>query len=218
MQFIDVWTELPPFDLLRLLIPPVLLTAVALLPGMRVARLAALGVALTIPLLRELGCPPLQAAGWSALWVVVAWGSGRPEGAARRRLAARRGGLETGTVGLLLGLVLLILLVAAVARQDLSPEDARRASYGGLILSLGLIHLMTRGHARRAVVGFASLGLGLQVLDGAARAAQVPETLPPGGAVLLGTAITVALTMRVAISRERMAGTAWVSDAHDLHD
>jgi hypothetical protein len=218
VHFLESWTELSPFDLIRLLGPPALLTAVAFLPGMRVVRLAALGVALTIPFLRELGASPLLTAAWSALWLVVAWAAGVPEDQARRPLAARRGGLEASTVGLLLGLVLLVLLIAAVARQDLSPEDARRASYGGLILSLGLIHLMTRGHARRAGVGFASLGLGLQVLDGAARAAQVPETLPPGGAVLLATAIAVALAMRVAISRERLAGTAWVSDAHDLHD
>jgi hypothetical protein len=77
---------------------------------------------------------------------------------------------------------------------------------------------MTRGHARRAGGGFASLGLGLQILDGAARAAQVPATLPPEGAVLLATTVAVALSFRVAISRERLAGTAWVSDAHDLHD
>lgn len=218
MQFLESWTELSLFDLIRLLAPPALLAAVAFLPGLKVARLAALGVALSIPFLRELGAPPLLTAAWSALWLVVAWAAGVPEGQARRPLAARRGGLEAGTVGLLLGLVLLALLIAAVARQDLSPEDARRASYGALILSLGLIHLMTRGHARRGGVAFASLGLGLQVLDGAARAAQVPETLPPGGAVLLATAIAVALAMRVAISRERLAGTAWVSDAHDLHD
>ncbi len=218
MQFLECWTELSAFDLLRLLAPAGFLTAVVFVPGVRVARIAALAVALMIPFLRELGVSPLLTAAWSVLWLMVALGAGAPEGAARRPLAARRHGLETGTVGLLLGLVLLVLLIAAVARQDLSPEDARRASYGALILSIGLIHLMTRGHARRAGVAFASLGLGLQVLDGAARAAQVPETLLPGGAVLFGTAIAVALAMRVAISRERLAGTAWVSDAHDLHD
>jgi hypothetical protein len=218
VQFLESWTELSPFDLLRLMAPATFLTAVAFLPGVKVARLAAVGVALTVPFLRELGVSPALTAAWSALWLLVAWGAGVPDGAARRPLAARRGGLEASTVGLLLGLVLLVLLIAAVARQDLSPEDARRASYGALILSLGLIHLMTRGHARRAGVAFASLGLGLQVLDGAARAAQVPETLPPGGVVLLATAMAVALAMRMAISREGLAGTAWVSDAHDLHD
>ena len=218
MQFLESWTELPPLDLLRLLAPAAFVTAAALLPGVRVARLAAIGVALTLPFLRELGGSPLLTGAWSALWLLVALGAGAPEGVARRPLATRRGGLESGTVGFLLGLVLVSLLIAAVARQDLSPEDARRASFGALVLTLGLIHLLLRGHARRAGVAFASLGLGLQVLDGAARAAQVPETLPPGGAVLLATTIAVALAMRVAVSREHLAGTAWVSDAHDLHD
>lgn len=218
MHFLESWTELSPFDLLRMLAPAAFLTAAAILPGVWIARLAALGVALSLPFLRELGASPPLSAAWSVLWLLIAWGAGVPEGAARRPLATRRGGIEAGTVGLLLGLVLVALLIAAVARQDLSPEDARRASFGVLVLSLGLIHLMMRGHARRAGVAFASLGLGLQVLDGAARAAQVPETLPPGGGVLLVTAIAVALAMRVAISRERLAGTAWVSDAHDLHD
>jgi len=218
VQFLESWTELAPFDLLRLLAPAAFLAVAAVIPGVRVARLAAAGVAITLPFLRELGGSPLLTAGWSALWLLVAWGAGVAEDAARRPLASRRGGIEASTVGLLLGLVLVVLLIAAVARQDLSPEDARRASYGALILALGLIHLMMRGHARRAGVSFASLGLGLQVLDGAARGAQVPETLPPAGAVLLVTAIAVALAMRVATTRERIAGTAWVSDAHDLHD
>ncbi|TMQ73653.1 MAG: hypothetical protein E6K81_03640 [Candidatus Eisenbacteria bacterium] len=218
MQFLASWSELSAFDLLRLLAPPGFLIAALLLPGVRVARVAALGVALAIPLLHELGTSPPLTAAWSALWLLVAWAAGAREGAARRPLAHPRGRVEAGTVGMLLGLALLALLVVAVARQDLSPEDARRASLGALILSLGLIHLMMRGHARRAGVSFASLGLGLQVLDGAARAAQVPQTLPQGGAVLIATAIAVALAMRVAASRERLAGTAWVSDAHDLHD
>lgn len=218
MRFFDSWTEFPLLDLIRLLAPVVFLAAATFLPGLRIARLAALGVALAIPLMRELGASALLTLGWCALWLLVAWGAGVPSAQAKRPLASREGGLEAGTVGLLLGVILVALLIAAVARQDLSPEDARRASCGALILALGLIHLMTRGHARRAGVGFASLGLGLQVLDGAARAAQVPQTLPPEGAVLLATAIAVALALRIAVSRERLAGTAWVSDAHDLHD
>jgi len=63
-----------------------------------------------------------------------------------------------------------------------------------------------------------SLGLGLQVLESAAREAQVFVALNPGGAVLLATVLASSLAMRVAASRERLAGTAWVSDAHDLHD
>jgi len=218
VQFLDCWTELSLLDLVRLLAPAVLLVAIAFLPGLRVARLAAIGVALAIPPLRELGVSPLLTAAWSLLWLVVAWSAGAPRSAARRPLAPTRGGLEAGTVGLLLGLVLLALLIATVARQALSPEEARRASYGGLLVVVGILHLMLHGHARRASVAFASLGLGLQVLDGAAREAQVSATLPAAGTVLLATALAVALAVRVAVSRERLAGSAWVSDAHDLHD
>jgi hypothetical protein len=218
VEFLASWSELSLFDLVRLLAPAALLTAAAFLPGVRVARFAAVGVALLIPFLRELGASPLLTGAWTALWLLVAWGAGVPEGAAPRPIAAARGAVESGTVGLMLGLLLLGLLMAAVARQDLSPEDSRRASYGVLLMVVGIIHLMLRRHARRAGVAFASLGLGLQVLDGAARAAQVPGTLSPGGAVLLATAVATALAMRVAGIREHLAGTAWVSDAHDLHD
>jgi hypothetical protein len=121
-------------------------------------------------------------------------------------------------VALMLGLALLALLVAAVARQDMSPEDGRRASYGTAMLGLGLLHLMMRRHLRRALVGFAALGLGLQVLDGAARGAQLQTSGSSGGSVLLATGLVVAVALRIADGRERHAGTAWVSDAHDLHD
>jgi len=218
VQFLECWTELSLLDLLRLLAPAGFLTAATLLPGVRIARLAAVGVALAIPLVREVGVSPLLTLAWTALWLLIAWSAGEPEGSARRPLAATHGVLESGAVGLLLGLVLLALLIAAVARQDLSCEDARRASYGALLLTLGLLHLMLHGHVRRAGVAFGSLGLGLQVLESAARDAQVFDSLAPGGAVLLATLLAVALAMRVAGSRERLAGTGWVSDAHDLHD
>ena len=218
MEFLDCWTELALPDLLRLLAPALFLTVATLLPGVRIVRLAAIGVALTIPLVEELGVSPRFTLAWSALWLLIAWGARGQEGAARRPLAARHGVLETSTVGLLLGLVLMTLLIAAVARQALSPEEARRASYGALLLMLGLLHLMLHGHVRRAGVAFGSLGLGLQVLESAAREAQVFVAINPGGSVLLATVLAAALAMRVAANRERLAGTAWVSDAHDLHD
>ena len=115
-------------------------------------------------------------------------------------------------------MVVLGLLIAAVARQDLSPEDGRRASYGLLLLGLGLLHLMLRRHVRRAIVGFGALGLGFQVLDGAARGAQVALGALAQGPPLLATTIAVALAIRLARGRERHASSAWVSDAHDLHD
>ena len=218
MQFLECWSELSLLDLVRLLAPAAMLATIAFLPGLRVARAGAIGVALTILPLRELGASPAMTAAWSVLWLLVGWTCHAPRGAARRPLAPTRGGLEAGAVGLLLGLVLLALLIATVARQALSTEEARRASFGGLLLVLGILHLMLHGHARRAGVAFAALGLGLQVLDGVAREAQVSATLPAQGTVLLTTALAVALAMRVAVSRERLAGSAWVSDAHDLHD
>ena len=65
---------------------------------------------------------------------------------------------------------------------------------------------------------FAALGLGLQVLNGAARDAQVQDVPSSGGGILLATFLTIGLAMRIAGGRERNAGTAWVGDAHDLHD
>lgn len=218
MEFLDCWTELALPDLLRLLAPAVFLATAALLPGVRVVRLAAIGVALTIPLVEELGVTPRFTVAWSALWLLIAWATRGQEGAARRPLAARHGVLEASTVGLLLGVALMTLLIAAVARQALSPEEARRASYGALLIMLGILHLMLHGHVRRAGAAFGSLGLGLQVLDSAAREAQVFVALNPGGSVLLATVLATSLAIRVATTRERLAGTAWVSDAHDLHD
>ena len=218
MHFFDAWSELPPFDLVRLVAPLGFLTLGTLLPGGRAARLAALGVAAGIPLLRELAVAPWMVVGWTALWAFVAWRSGSDPESAPRPLAATRGVLESGTVGLLLGLLLLALLVAAVARQDMSPEDGRRASYGAALLGVGLLHLMLRRHLQRSSLGFAALGLGLQVLNGAARDAQVQRVPSSGGGVLLATFLAIALTTRIASGRERHAGTAWVGDAHDLHD
>jgi len=218
VEFLDCWTELALPDLLRLLAPAVFLTIAALGPGVRIVRLSAIGVALTIPLVEELGVSPRFTIAWSALWLLIAWTARGPEGSARRPLAARHGVLEASTVGLLLGITLTGLLIAAVARQVLSPEEARRASYGALLMMLGLLHLMLHGHVRRAGVAFGALGLGLQVLESAAREAQVFVIHNPGGAVLLATGLAAALAMRVASNREHVAGTAWVSDAHDLHD
>jgi len=217
VHFFDAWTELGPIDLLRILSPALLLLIAIVIPGRNTARLTALGMAIVVPFLRELGVTSWIMAGWVLLWVAVAW-LARGGGLARRPLAAPRGMIETGAIGFLLALALLALLLAAVARQDLAPEDGRRASLGIIVVGLGLLHLMIRRHARRATVALAALGLGLQVLDGAARGAEPPGTVGPAGWVLLATAVTVALTGRIAANRERHAGSAWVSDAHDLHD
>lgn len=218
MHFLDAWTRLSALDLVRLMLPVSLLAIATFLPGRRVARGAALAVAVVLPTVRELGTGAIGTVAWVLLWIAIAWQAGDPHGQYDRPQVTRQGGVESGMVGLLIGLALLGLLVAAVARQNLSPEDGRRASFGLLLMVLGLLQLMLRRHVLRATLAFGSLGLGLQVLDSAARAAQVPGTAPAPGAVLLGTAVAVALATRIARGRERTVGSAWVSDAHDLHD
>jgi len=219
VHFIDAWMELGAGDLVRLLAPLLLLILSAFIPGQRIRQITALGVTALIPLLRELGAVPWLAAGWFVLWLVLGlWSPGDPEDTARRPLAKVGGMVETGTVGLALGLVLALLLIAAVARQDMSPEETRRASYGAALLALGILHLMLRRHIRRAMIGFAAMGMGLQVLDGTAQGAQIQAAPTSAAALLVATWLAVALALKVAVARERYAGTGWVSDAHDLHD
>jgi len=216
VHFLDAWRELSAIDLVRLLAPAALLVLATVLPGARIVRAAAIGVALFLPGLRELAVTPWIVAGWIALWLFIAWGAtGAGEG---EPIDPARGMLETSTVSLALGLLLLLLLIVAVGRQDLSPEDGRRASFGLLVLGVGLLHLMLRRHARRAALAFGAMGLGLQVLDGAARGAQVQIGTVHASGVLIATALAVFVVMRIASARERYAGSPWVVDAHDLHD
>jgi hypothetical protein len=70
----------------------------------------------------------------------------------------------------------------------------------------------------RGAFAVATMGLGLQALEQAARDGALPSGEPAGAAIWAGTALAVALAARVARVREREAGSAWVSDAHDLHD
>jgi len=219
MHFLDAWLEISPLDLARLLAPLALLTLSAFLPGLRVGQITAIGVGLSLPWLHELGAPPAVVGAWVVLWLLVGWWRpGDPEETARRPLAQTRGTAETHTVGLALGLALTLLLLAAVARQDMSSEDTRRVSLGAALISMGILHLMLRRHIRRAMTGFAAMGLGLQVLEGAARTAEIGPSPHTSTALLLATTLSMGLALRLAIARERHAGTAWVSDAHDLHD
>lgn len=117
-----------------------------------------------------------------------------------------------------LGGALLLLLLAAVSREPLAPLDSRRASLGVLILGVGLLHLMMRRHVRRAVLAFAALGLGLELLSASARAVDVTHAGAPPGAALGATLVAVAIAWRIAGTRERVAGSPLVSDAHELQD
>jgi hypothetical protein len=212
------WFGLPPQDLLRLLLPAALLTLATVLPGRRVARAASFGVALALPFLRPLDTPAPITAAWSALWLLIAWQVGLPAPANAPPPARRPGAWESGVVGLLVGVALLLLLVASLARQDLEPRVGRRVVMALLLMGIGVLHLMLRGHVRRAAIAFGSLGLGLQVLDGTARGSELAGSAPAHGGVWLATAIAVALVLRLGHAREQFAGSPWVSDAHDLHD
>jgi hypothetical protein len=216
VDFLDAWTTLDPLALVRLLAPAVAVALSVILPGRRPARVAALGVAVALPFVPGSGPWPVTA-GWCALWLGVAWLAGRAE--PRDDPAAPRAGgsIESGVVGLVLGLALAALVVAAVARADLVAAEDRFATVGVLLLGLGLVHLMLRRHARRATFSFATLGLALQGLESAARATQGPQA-PPPGAALGATVIGVALAAAVAQARSLSAGSDRVSLAHDLHD
>lgn len=220
MHLLDAWTTLAGNDFARLIGIPAAILIAALLPGRRVAGVAALAVAIAVALCAELAAPWPVRAGWSALWLVVAWQVATEglEGSHTKR--PRRGGFEAGVVALPLGAALALMLLAAVSRQSqtLSLLDARRASLGALVLGAGLLHLMMRRHARRALVAFAALGLGLELLAASARMADVTHAGAPAGGALIATVIAVALVRRIAIARERWAHSPLVSDAHELHD
>ena len=217
MHFLDAWAALPRFDLLRFGVPAALLLVAVVAPGRLMARLATLGLAASLPLLRESGASAWVTAGWVLLWLAIAWRAGLPSSRTARS-GARWGGLESGTVGLLLAAALLTLLIAGVARLDLDAALTRQCSFGVLLVSLGFLHLMLRRHAVRAATAFAAMGLGLQLLQGAMRTVVTTGGAPPDGFPLVATTLAVVLAARIGAVRNTTAGSAWVSDAHDLHD
>lgn len=217
MHFVDAWTSLPPLDLLFYLAAPGIAIVVMLLPGRAVARTAAAGIAFAVLLLPD-QAPLAVHVGWSAVWFVVAVVSGVKRSVTPRARVARPGGVESGAIALLLGAGLLVLLVVALGRQDLSPELTRPATVALVLVIAGLAHLMLRRDALRGAMAFATIGLGLQWLDRAVRISVLESAALPEVTVLLATAIAVALVSRVALIRQSDAGSAWVSHAHDLHD
>jgi hypothetical protein len=218
VHLLDAWLTLPPIDLVRLLGAPAAILLAAIVPGRRVAAAVAIVCAIGAGALDELAAPGLVRAGWVALWLYVAWQSGARGHEPPRPPGVRRGAIESGALALPLGFGLLLLLLAALSRQSLAPVDARRASLGALFVGLGLLHLMLRRHVRRALVAFAALGFGLELLASEARAGDVLHAGAPAGAALAGALVVVAVTHRVAESRERFAGSPFVGDAHGLHD
>ena len=217
MHFLDAWAALPRLDLLRFAAPAALLLVAVLVPGRVMARLATLGLAASLPFLPGAGASAWVTVGWVLLWLAIAWLAGLPSSRTARS-GARWGGLESGAVGLLLGAALLALLIAVVARLDLGAALTRQCSFGVLLVGLGFLHLMLRRHAVRAATAFAAMGLGLQLLQGAVRAVVTTGGAPPEGLPLVATVLVVVLAARIGAARNNTAGSAWVSDAHDLHD
>jgi len=218
MHLLEAWTTLGPFHLARLLALPGAILVATLLPGRVPARGAALVCAASVLLLDEMAVPWWARAMWVVLWLAIAWQGGIPERADLLPQLPRRRGLEAGAVALPLGLALLALMLAAVWRQTFQADDARRASLGALLLGLGLMHLMMRRHVRRASLAIGGLGVGLELLTASARAADVSREGAPAGAALLATALAILIVARIAEGRERYAGSAFVSDAHELQD
>jgi len=218
MHLLEAWTSLGPFHLARLLALPGAMLVATLLPGRQLARGAALVSAAGVLLLTEMAVPWWVRAAWMLLWLAIAWQSGLPERPDLQPSPPRRRALEAGAVALPLGVALLALLVAAVWRQSFAPDDARRASLGALLVGMGLLHLMMRRHVRRAALAIGALGVGLELLTAAARAADVAHEGAPAGSALLAAALGITIVTRIADGRERYAGSVFVSDAHELQD
>jgi len=215
MRFLEAWLALAPAEWLRLLGPALALLVPLILPGRTLLALAAIAMAVAVA--PNLGPPrPVAlAAGWSGLWLMTAWVvAHRTGGTPRLRAAA----FEAAAVGFALGGGVLLLLIIAVVAESYPPPAAQAASSAIAVLVLGLLHLLLRRHIARAAVGLAALGYAVQLLEDAARAAELPGGDPAPAAVLVATALAVALTARIAESRRRAIDSAWVADAHDLHD
>ena len=217
MHLLDAWTMLPPRDLLRLLALPFAAAMATFLPGRVVARTCAIVLAFATLGFVELGGSWLVRAGWSVLWAALAWWVGRErqdaEGQERRRER-----LEAWVLGLPLGVGVLLLLLAALSRQVLMPSASRLALIGVSLVALGMLHLLTRRHVRRAVLAFAFLALGIESLAAAVRETDVLHEGAPAGAALASAILASALLVRLAHAREVRARAPLVSDAHDLHD
>jgi len=218
MHFLDAWTSLSLLDQLRLVTPAALMIAAILLPGRRAAIAIAFALAVAVPLSGAASGGMLRQAGWALLWVLVGLVLVRGSGSGMRRPVERAGGLESSVIGLMLGIPFFALLTLAIARQDLGLVVTRVTTVGVLYVTLGLIHLMVRRHVLRSALGWGFLGFGLQVIESATLATLPRPIAPQSGFILVATAITLALVLRLGLSRARWVGSAWLSDAHDLHD
>uniref|UniRef100_A0A832I3C1 Uncharacterized protein n=1 Tax=Eiseniibacteriota bacterium TaxID=2212470 RepID=A0A832I3C1_UNCEI len=216
MSFLEAWS-LPSIEIALLALPALCLAVPLLVPGARVAALAALATAAACAGTPLLDAPAPLRAGWVLLWAAIGVGLWRAP-APRAAPPGRGAGLEAAAIGLAVGGGLFAVLAFAAARQDLPAPLTRRLSLGLMLIGLGLLHLMLRRHVVRASAGFAALAFGVQVMEGAARGVAVPPPAGVGASALLAGALAAGLAFRVGEARRRHAGSAWVSDAHDLHD
>ena len=217
MHFLDAWTHLASSDLARLILAPASLALAIVLPGRRASTIGCIGLAVAA-LIQPGAEGVLHRLAWSLLWLLLASAILRSRPDPPSDPALRRGAVESGAVGLLLGFALMLLLIAAVARQNLDEGPTRDSSYALFLVTLGLLHLMLRRHVLRAAVAIGAMGLGLDRLLLAAEAQQLPGSAVPLLAVWTGTALAVSLVLRIARLRLEGGGGAWVSGAHDLHD
>jgi hypothetical protein len=216
MRFLESWTVLAATDLVRLLTPLLFTGLLVGLPGRASARFLAFAIAAGVFIAPELIPAPGLHAAWIAIWVAIGWTVGR--GGPTPRASRRLGLLESGAIGLLIGVALLVILLATFGRQDLPHDETRRTSLGLALVVLGLLHLMTRRHTVRAAAGLAAMGLGLQIVDVVAWETLAFRAHGPSPAIAGATAIAAALAVRIGRIRERVATSPWVGDAHDLHD
>ena len=217
MHFLDAWTRLSPLELGRFLLAPICVAIAIVLPGRRIAALASVGLAIASLITPDPGPLPLVV-GWLLLWLALAAYLTRASSDPPPDPSVRRGGIESGAVGLLLGLAMLTLLVAALARADLDDRVSREASAGLLLITLGLIHLMLRRHVLRAALAYGAMGMGLERMVLTANAQQLPGGDAPAAAVWFASVLAIGIVARVARLRLGGGGGAWVTGAHDLHD
>jgi hypothetical protein len=89
---------------------------------------------------------------------------------------------------------------------------------GLVFVGLAIVQLMLRRNVIRAAAAFGALALGLHVLIDVARHSAVGGAGGEALGVPLAAALSAALAIRLGRTRREVAGTAAVSDAHDLHD
>ncbi|MGH7741363.1 MAG: hypothetical protein ACRENS_05005, partial [Candidatus Eiseniibacteriota bacterium] len=182
MHFLDAWTRLAPAELARLILAPASLALAIVLPGRRRSAIACLGLAIAA-LIMPGDESLIHRLAWTLLWLLLASSILRASPDPPADPTVRHGGVESGAVALLLGFALMLLLIAAVARQNLEEAPTRDSSYALFLVALGLLHLMLRRHVLRASVAIGAMGLGLDRLNLAAEAQQLPGAAMPALAV-----------------------------------